>query len=468
MLRMSLRFSGLLVSMPALALGLTAAVGASLTDALPALMVLTVAWALFLAQLFSGRLGWAFLRYARLRFLLLNGRAARPAGARRTIARTHRKVGAPRLAWSYDGWAHADGSLVGLDRLDERYEVVAFGCDARSSGEPPVTLELLPALPYYSGIMLDGLTERLAPFDAVWAYDSHAGTTLQALEARAAGGPAIVCFDVENVLGNYGHAKHPIRQRTVQEADHFCASSEAARALLELDGVDAGRITMAPFAVDMPSYREHDQVALRAEGRTRWGLADDDLVVLFIGRAVWEKGLHTIAAAAATLTHRGSVPNVRWLIAGAGDYLPIFRELTGAYGVGEATVLTGALAGRDRHLAYAAADLMVVPSLPVPHWTEQFGRVIPEALDFGLPVVGSASGAIPEVVGDAGLIVAPADHVALADAVSTLADEARRRRLSELARQRAATEFSVDRYVDLVSEAVELAIAHRRAELARA
>jgi glycosyltransferase involved in cell wall biosynthesis len=465
---MSLRLGALLVSMPALALGLSAAVGASLIDALPALTVLTVIWALFLAQLFSGRLGWAFLRYARLRFLLLNGRSARPAGARRTVARPHRKVGAPRLAWSYDGWAHAERELVGLDRMDERYEVVAFGCEERSSGDPPVTLELLPAVPYYSGIMLQGLTDRLAPFDAVWAFDSHAGTMLQALDARAAGGPAIVCFDVENVLANYGHTKHPIRQRAVRESDHFCACSEAARALLELDGVGSDRISTVPVVVDMPSYGEADQAALRAEGRRRWGLGADDLVVLFIGRAVWEKGLHTIAAAAATLAHRGSVPNVRWLVAGEGDYIPVFRELTRAYGVQAATVLTGSLAGRDRHLAYAAADLMVVPSLPVPHWTEQFGRVIPEALDFGLPVVGSASGAIPEVVGDAGLIVAPADHLALADAVSALADEARRRRLSELARQRAATEFSVDRYVDLVSGAVELAIAHRRAALARA
>jgi glycosyltransferase involved in cell wall biosynthesis len=455
------RFIGLALSMPALALALTAAVGLRLADASVALVVLTLVWALFLAQLFSGRLGWAFVRYARLRFVLLNGRAARSAGARRTIAHPHRNAGAPRLAWSYDGWAHADGALVGLDRLDQLYEVIAFGCEQRTSGDPPVTLELLPTVPYYGGILLEGLTDRLAPFDAVWAYDSHAGTTLQALDARAAGGPAIVCFDVENLLANYGHTKHPIRQRAVREVDHFCAGSEAARALLELDGVDPDRISMAPFAVDMPSYSEPERAALRIEGRRRWGFADEDLVALFIGRAVWEKGLHTIAAAAATLAHRGNRPEVRWLVAGEGDYLPTFREVTRGYGVEHSTVLAGAVAGRDRHLAYATADLLVVPSIPVPHWVEQFGRVIPEALHFGLPVIGSASGAIPEVVGEAGVIVAPADHVALADAVSALADRPRRSRLSELARQRAATEFSVDRYIEVVSDAVDRAIAHR-------
>ena len=50
-------------------------------------------------------------------------------------------------------------------------------------------------------------------------------------------------------------------------------------------------------------------------------------------------------------------------------------------------------------------DLLALPSLTTPRWAEQFGRVLVEAMARGVPVVGSSSGAIPEVIGDAGLIV---------------------------------------------------------------
>ena len=63
---------------------------------------------------------------------------------------------------------------------------------------------------------------------------------------------------------------------------------------------------------------------------------------------------------------------------------------------------------------------MVVPSLTTPQWKEQYGRIIAEAMACGVPVVGSDSGAIPEVIGDAGLVVSENDPMALADALSRL------------------------------------------------
>jgi glycosyltransferase involved in cell wall biosynthesis len=79
----------------------------------------------------------------------------------------------------------------------------------------------------------------------------------------------------------------------------------------------------------------------------------------------------------------------------------------------------------------------VLPSVTTPTWKEQFGRVLIEAMASGIPVVGSDSGEIPRVVGNAGLIVPEGDPAALARAVETLyTDTELRRALGARGRQR--------------------------------
>jgi glycosyltransferase involved in cell wall biosynthesis len=65
----------------------------------------------------------------------------------------------------------------------------------------------------------------------------------------------------------------------------------------------------------------------------------------------------------------------------------------------------------------AAIDVLVLPSRTTPKWKEQFGRVLVEGMAAGCVVVGSSSGAIPEVVGDAGLIFPEDDVEGLAQAL---------------------------------------------------
>lgn len=60
----------------------------------------------------------------------------------------------------------------------------------------------------------------------------------------------------------------------------------------------------------------------------------------------------------------------------------------------------------------AALEVLVLPSLTVHDWAEQFGRVIVEAMFAGTAVIASSSGSIPEVVADAGILVPEADRKA--------------------------------------------------------
>ncbi len=90
---------------------------------------------------------------------------------------------------------------------------------------------------------------------------------------------------------------------------------------------------------------------------------------------------------------------------------------------------------------YGTADLAVVPSV-----YEGFGLPAGEALACGVPVVATTGGGLPEVVGDAGVLVEPADSDALADAIrELLADDERRRRLGERGRERIVAEFDWER-----------------------
>ncbi len=83
---------------------------------------------------------------------------------------------------------------------------------------------------------------------------------------------------------------------------------------------------------------------------------------------------------------------------------------------------------------YHQLDALAVPSRTLPNWKEQFGpRATVEAMASGVPVIGSNSGAIPDVIADAGLIVPEGDVDALAAALRRLRDEAGLR--EELARR---------------------------------
>ena len=77
---------------------------------------------------------------------------------------------------------------------------------------------------------------------------------------------------------------------------------------------------------------------------------------------------------------------------------------------------------RLRRLDEPLLDALALPSHTTPRWKEQFGRVLTEAMSCGLPVIGSSSGEIPNVVGDAGLIFREGDVPALAAAIARLAD----------------------------------------------
>jgi glycosyltransferase involved in cell wall biosynthesis len=93
---------------------------------------------------------------------------------------------------------------------------------------------------------------------------------------------------------------------------------------------------------------------------------------------------------------------------------------------------------------YQSLDALVLPSRSTPSWIEQFGRVLIEAMACGIPCVGSDSGEIPHVLGDAGLVFREGDSAALRDQLRRLAgDDGLRASLGSAGRDRVMARYTM-------------------------
>jgi glycosyltransferase involved in cell wall biosynthesis len=101
---------------------------------------------------------------------------------------------------------------------------------------------------------------------------------------------------------------------------------------------------------------------------------------------------------------------------------------------------------------YAEASCMVLGSLPVMHWEEQFGMVLAEAMASGVPIVASTSGAIPEVAGPQASYVAPGDWLGLAHALAAGPLAGERVRYEAERVQRFSAAAAAERYVAAYDE----------------
>lgn len=164
--------------------------------------------------------------------------------------------------------------------------------------------------------------------------------------------------------------------------------------------------------------------------RATHGLAG--VVVGYVGRLVPQKGLAILMDAVARVPEVGSL-----LIVGDGPEREPLERLATRLGIADRTVWVGAQPYHRVPWYLHATDIFVLPSVTVPGWKEQFGHVLIEAMSCGVATVGSASGAIPEVIGSAGLTFPEGDAAALAAILSRLATRpAERRALAERGRAR--------------------------------
>jgi glycosyltransferase involved in cell wall biosynthesis len=226
-----------------------------------------------------------------------------------------------------------------------------------------------------------------------------------------------VFFTWQNIMKRYPWPFRSWERYVLQRSAGAIAGSAEAADVLRAKGYRGPLAVIPQFGTSPDRYRPLSSDE-RAVVRAQWGIAAADAVVGFVGRLVPEKGLDTLAAAMAPVLRAD--PSRHLLFVGDGPWRSAGERWADREGVTERVHWVNRVPSPSMPRIVGGLDLLVLPSTTTPRWKEQFGRVLVEAMAAEVPVVGSSSGEIPHVVGDAGLVFPEGDAPALASAVERL------------------------------------------------
>jgi len=250
------------------------------------------------------------------------------------------------------------------------------------------------------------------------------------LRRRLAAGCKIVSETEQNIDKHLPPPFEHFRKYTLRNADFVIGRNREAIEIVRRKGY-RGPAEVVPNAVDPDLFRPMDRQACREKCGIQGFTAG------YAGRLVEEKGLDDLLDAAAMCSRPVNV-----VIVGEGPHREHLEKKAAQAGLQGRVRFLPALPFQELPEFMNAIDVFVLPSRTTRRWKEQFGRVIIEAHACGTPVIGSGSGAIPEVLGDGGWVVPERDPAALARALEEAgAGEVTPQRRDELAR-RARESFS--------------------------
>lgn len=225
-----------------------------------------------------------------------------------------------------------------------------------------------------------------------------------------------VCYTKQNILKKYPLPFSWIEQTTYQTAAAIVALSEEVASVLGSKGF-GGECPLLAHACDLSLFHAGRSEALR----TKLGL--DGFVIGFMGRFVPEKGGDTLMAALSRLAQARPQANMSALLVGSGAQEEALKQAS--LPAGMKVVFSGSVPHTEAAGYLRCMDVLVVPSKTTPSWKEQFGRVIIEAMACEIPVVGSDSGYIPQLIQNTGggFVFAEGDEEDLAAKLLLLVDD---------------------------------------------
>jgi glycosyltransferase involved in cell wall biosynthesis len=320
---------------------------------------------------------------------------------------------------------------VGAQRLERR-----FTCGYR--------LEILPIrlngrhhVHYFPTI--DRLVAELRP--DVFHIDEEAFNfaTFHALRAGLRHG-ARCCFYNWATIDRWYPPPFALFERyAFRHASHAFAGATDAAAIMRKHGYRGPLSVLPQFGVDPSLFSPTNDQRPTANGQgtgSSFVVGRSSFVVGYLGRLVAQKGVLDLLDALALLP-----PHIHLRLIGDGALRPQIVARATELGLRDRVELVAWT--NDVPAELRRLDALALPSRTTPTWKEQFGRVLVEAMSSSVPVVGSSSGEIPQVVGDGGLIYPEGNIPALAAALGRLdADAALRADLGQRGRARVLEHYT--------------------------
>lgn len=198
---------------------------------------------------------------------------------------------------------------------------------------------------------------------------------------------------------------------TYESSEVIVNSNYMKNELQRLFGLPYEKINVVPNGVNLNLF---NNIEKDYDFRRRFAM-DNEKIILFIGRLVYEKGIQTLIAAMPKIL--ANYHDSKLIVAGKGGMIDELKAQVNALGLGNKVYFTGYLASKDVQRMYKCADISVFPST-----YEPFGIVALEAMLSGTPVVVSDVGGLNEIVehGVNGMKSYAGNPNSLADSILTL------------------------------------------------
>jgi len=209
-------------------------------------------------------------------------------------------------------------------------------------------------------------------------------------------------------------------------------------------GISEDKVEIIPNGVDLSEF---ESLPERGEFRRKYGLGDDQRIILFLGRIHKIKGLDLLVKAFADLSK--PLNDIKLVIVGPDEgYLPSLKTLVADLEISDKVLFTGPLYGQEKLNAYVDADVYVLPS-----YYETFPLTVLEACACGTPVIlTDRCGIAGTIDGQAGLVV-PYDEGKLLNSLKyMLNNDKARQDFSNNGRSLVQQQFSWEKIAEQVEE----------------
>jgi glycosyltransferase involved in cell wall biosynthesis len=339
-------------------------------------------------------------------------------------------------------WQHLGGAE---DSVDENFEVVK----AKTYGTGSIPLfayDFRTILRYLKEFRPDLVDIHEEPY-SVSCFEIV--QMVETIHPKA----ACVFYSAQNIHKRYPPPFCWMEQYVYKNCVGAYPCSQGVKDVLVAKGFNVNS-NVVPLGVDPAAFRQM-RVA-----RSPHKLQDDTFVVGYFGRLEECKGLEYVFRALRDLPD-----GVEWqmLVVGNGSYSSQLQKLAAELSIQERIIWIGEISANNVSQYINLCDVTVVPSVTTATWKEQFGRAVIESMACGVPVIASSSGSLPEVVGDAGIVVPEKDSQALFESLSALANNVElRRTLRERGLQKVEREYTWARVAQLTYDFYQKALRIRR------